>query len=395
MNSDRTRPRVAVMSLRNFENHVSRSCGYEFEDVICEQLDFARLIAPASPGRFPIGRSLRNWVTRRVGNDQATRALNPGAEKTRLDADYDLFFFSAARLRDLLDLDTVPDWRARSRFAVCWLQELWNNDITDDNKLLDLLNRFDHVICSFEHSIEPLAKRISVPVSYLPWSVDTQLFCPFPEPPRRVIDVAAVGVVPPDADKALRCYADDTGGYFYRTTVHGMPFIQDHRGHRENYAGLLKRSKYFLSFAAKFMATEERGAQVEFGLRYIEGVAAGTVLLGNRIDNDAFRDYLGWEDSVVELSIDDPSPDRLIRRLEADPERVAAARRANLINALTRLDHLHRWQDVLAIADMLETPAMIQRRKRLSDLADMVRKADDQVLVPPQPAEDEVAQSSA
>ena len=74
--------------------------------------------------------------------------------------DFELFFFSAAQLRDLAALSSMPDWREKSRFAVCWLQELWADDISDRNRMFDLLEQFDHVICPFYHSLEPLQKRL-------------------------------------------------------------------------------------------------------------------------------------------------------------------------------------------------------------------------------------------
>jgi hypothetical protein len=44
------------MSMRNIERHVSRSCGYEFEDMICDELDFAQLVAPGPPAAGWAGR---------------------------------------------------------------------------------------------------------------------------------------------------------------------------------------------------------------------------------------------------------------------------------------------------------------------------------------------------
>lgn len=394
MHNNKTRPRIAVMSVRNTENHVSRACGYEFEDMICNQLDFARLIAPGHGRRAPVMRGLRNRAIRAFGPNKAFDLLNAGAEKTPLGIDYDLFFFSAAQPRDLTELANVPDWRDRSRFAVCWMQELWALNITDDNKLLDILEQFDHVICSFHGSIEPLQARISTPVSYMPWGVDTELFCPFPNPPARAIQVAGIGEVPKAAENALVRHADETGGFYHYQTVFGPSVARSHREHRANYAGILKRSEYFLSYMAKY-SNPERGTQEEFGLRYIEGVAAGTVMLGDPINNPAFETYFGWKDSVIPLSVEDEAPEELIKALNQQPERIAAARRNNVVNALLKLDNQHRWQDILDIAGMLETPAMLQRRKRLAELADMVRTSSDEEILGLKPVQHAISQSHA
>lgn len=369
-----SRPRVCVLSARNYENHVSRACGYEFEDLICDELDYARLIAPQATGNFGIRHRIGAQVTRRIGWNGAAMMLNPTAERLSLGHDHDLFFFSAAQLRDLTILGAVPDWREKSRFAVCWLQEIWAQDISTHNHLFDILNQFDHVICPFYHSLEPLQKRLSVPVSYLPWGVDAELFCPYPNPPERVIDVAGIGVVPKETEQALIRYTDEIGGFFHYQTVFGPSVARSHSEHRHNYAGLLKRAKYFLCYAAKF-ANAERGRQVEFGLRYIEGVAAGTVMLGDPIDNPAYREWFSWENAVIPLSTEETEPEVLIRQLEREPERMDAVRRANLTAALTKLDNLYRWRDVLKLAGLPETPGMQARQTRLYRLAEQVRAA--------------------
>jgi hypothetical protein len=372
------------MSVRNFEAHVSRACGYEFEDMICGEMEAARLVAPRPGRQPPIARRMRNRLSRRLGPGLPATLLNLGAGAARLGADHDLFFLSAAQPRDLAELSNVPDWRDRARVAICWMQELWARDITADNRLLDVLDRFDHVICSFHHSVEPLRRRIRTPVSFMPWGVDALAFCPFPDPPARAIKVAGIGRVPKPMERALVRHADETGAFFHYQTVFGPSVAQDHAEHRHNYAGILKRSEYFLCHVAKF-DNSERGAQVEFGLRYIEGAAAGTVMLGDPVDNPAFRAVFGWPDAVVPLPRDETAPEALIRALDADPARVAAARRNNLVHALLTLDNLHRWRDILRLAGLPETPAMQRRAARLEHLAEVVRALPDEALAPGHP----------
>lgn len=368
-------PRVAVMSMRNLERHVSRSCGYEFEDMICEEFDFARLVAPAPAlgKQYAPLRSLRNRLTTNFGHRAAFDALNVGVGKARLDEDVDLFFFSAALPRDLAELANVPNWRKRARFAVCWMQELWIAGISLQKRMLDVLDQFDHVICSFHHTVEPLRKRLSVPVSYLPWGIDAELFCPYPDPPARSIEVAGIGALPEATERALVRYADETGSFFLYQTVFGPSVTRSHREHRHNFAGQLKRSEFFLCYLAKF-DNAQREQQVEFGLRCIEGVAAGAIVLGDPVDNPAFRKYLGWTDSLIRLDSGETEPEAVIRALKAQPDRLAAARLNNVVNALRRHDNVYRWQEVLKIAGLPETPAMRQRRDRLETLADAIQR---------------------
>lgn len=362
--------------MRNLERHVSRASGYEFEDMICEELDSAQIIAPR-PGRSRtsvLRRSLRNQAMMQFGHPSSFDVFNAGMGKAQLDADVDLFFFNPALPRDLAELSNVPNWRKRSRFAICWVQELWITSIAHQKRMLDILDQFDHVICSFHHTMEPLRKRLAVPVTYLPWGVDAELFCPHPNRPSRVIEVAGIGELPEATEKALIRHADDTGSFFHYQTVFGPAEAKSHKVHRHNYAGLLKRSEFFLCYLAKFM-NNQRDRQIEFGLRYIEGVAAGTVLLGDPVDNPVFEKFLGWTDSVIPLDAASTEPETLIKALKAQPERISEARRNNVANALGKLDHLYRWQDILKIAGLSETPGMARRKSRLQALSNMVSQA--------------------
>lgn len=297
---------------------------------------------------------------------------------TALEQDYDLFFFSASQLRDLIYLNSLKNWRDRSGFAICWLQELWINDIKPTGRLLDILEQFDHVICPFFHTTEHLRTRISTPVTYLTWGVDTKLFCPYPSQPHRAIDVCAVGEVHPVMHESLVNYADRTGQYYQYSTLRGHHAMASHQAHHHNYANTLKRSRYFLSFLAKIVNTKQRGTQEEFGLRYLEGIAAGTVMLGSKVANPSFEKYFDWDDAVIDVPFDASNIADIIRLLDANPERTDLIRRNNVVNALHRHDHLHRWEQVLEIARMSPLPKMVGRRNQLAALAQMAGQGNSE-----------------
>nr|WP_282569318.1 glycosyltransferase [Aliiroseovarius sp. S1339] len=153
--------------------------------------------------------------------------------------------------------------------------------------------------------------------------------------------------------------------------------MQDYRAHRDNYIGQLKRAKYFCSYIAKVERTQERGQQVEFGLRYLEGLAAGAIVLGNLIDSDAFREHIGWQDAVIDAPYDCPQIGDIITKLNEDPARCAAIRARNMTECLTRHDHLHRWEKVLELAGLTPHPKLEDRRAALAERVKMVEKAPD------------------
>lgn len=371
-------PRVAILSLREVETHVSRANGYNFEDVILSELDEAHLF-PVHSGGSRLALRLGNWMNRKN-----VPIPVPGLKTmvVPLESDVDLFFFNPAMIRDLQYLAAAGPWRERSRVAVCWLQEVWIQQIAALEGFFGVLNRFDHVIVPFHHSTAALASRLTCPVSYLPWGVDTELFCPFPHPPGRVIDICRVGNMAPETHADLVAYADATGRFYAYDTISGRFGTPSYAAHRRNFAGMLKRTKYFPAYVAKVAATEHRGNQQEFGTRYVEGVAAGTVLLGDRVANPAFETWFDWPDAVIPTPYGARDLPDLIESLEADPERVTAIRMRNVTEALRRHDHLHRWERILQIAGLSPLPKLERRRARLADLAAMAQARAGEPLSP-------------
>ena len=56
---------------------------------------------------------------------------------------------------------------------------------------------------------------------------------------------------------------------------------------------------------------------------------------------------------------------QILARLDAEPERLASARRNNIIHAALRHDWLHRLRTVFDTFHLAPTPAMLQRQQRL------------------------------
>lgn len=373
--------RILIFSQRGLSNHLSRCGIYEFEDLLSgagwtEPLDAAGILAPKDGLGSPYRLKLRNRLSRLWG----PRALPAsGLVAPEMRGTCDLFFFYVGLVRDLLTLDAVPGWRARSGKAICWLQELWVDDIARYGRQLDILNRFDHVICAMEGSVPALQARLDVPVSYMPWGVDTILFCPFAEgpAPARWIHVNNISRIAPVTHDALLAHARATGRHYEFTTIRGGAHAHEPAEHRWLYAQRTKRSDYLVCYKAKVADIAERGAQEEFGLRYIEGVAGGAVLLGDRVARPAFEAHLGWEDAVIPIPYDCPDIGARLDALEADPARLEAARRRNVAEALARHDHLHRWREILKLAGLPAHPAMAPRAARLEALAGLPQTAPE------------------
>lgn len=368
--------RVAIFSPRGFHHHVSRSHGYEFEDVICDDLDEVHLFAPKLGRGHDFLNKLKNQASYKT---LLADKLPIGLEHMACEQDYGLFFFTVAHPRNLNFLSALEGWRERSNTAICWVQELWLYDFAQLDKLLDRLNAFDHVICSFVQTAEALSERLSVPVHYIPWGLDALHFCPYPNPPRRAIDVLSIGARHKATHDALIEYSDEVGMFYSYDTISGRAEMHDHRGHRHNYVSQLQRARYFFSYIAKVEFGPRREGQVEFGLRYLEGLAAGAVVLGTRIDSDAFRQHIGWTDAVIEVPYDCPDIGAVLEDLETQPARLEAIRMRNILECLERHDHLYRWEQVLDLAGLEPQTKLAERRATLRGLIREIKQGHPKV----------------
>lgn len=364
--------RVAVFTTRDYRREIFRCLGYEYEDAIVSEFHDGHLVKPVSAALgTPMFRA-RLW-TERMG--LARFVPHGSGQTTSLGRDVDMFFAFPVSNRDLLALSTIPDWRVRSRFAVCHLQELWAANIPREMPWLKpILNQFDHVICMLHNSVEPLARELDVPVSYMAPSVDAEALCPWPDPPTRVIDACAIGKMAPVTHEALWDWGQKTGRYYRFTTEAGAQYGDDHMMHRRALTQTLQRSKYFFTYRAKRDLTEQRRTQDEFGPRYFEGAAAGAVQLGDQVHGSpAYAENLDWDGAVIEAEFSTPDMPALIESLEAQPDWIAQVRRDNVTNCLRRHDHVYRWEDTLRIAGLEPTPAMAARRARLEAMAATVQ----------------------
>ena len=58
---------------------------------------------------------------------------------------------------------------------------------------LRILAKFDVVMLYYSQSVNPLSEQIGCRCVFLPPGVDALLFCPYPHPPKRVVDVCSIG----------------------------------------------------------------------------------------------------------------------------------------------------------------------------------------------------------
>jgi hypothetical protein len=364
MDTKSGRPRVLIFSLRNiFGNTLFRCPHYEFEDLICE-IDSAVLWAPEV--------DLSNTLTR-LAYRAPSLALNPGIRRISDKIHYDLFFTICGFTPDLIMANAImSNVRDVCRTSVCLVDELWVKEMVKRRHFLRILAKFDVVMLYYSQTVKPLSNQIERRCIFLPPGVDAILFCPHPNPPKRVIDVYSMGRRSQITHQRLLRMVQESGIFYLYDTMSATFPANNAKEHRALLANLAKRSRYFIVNPGKIDRQEERGNQIEIGGRYFDGAASGTIMIGEQPRNEEFERLFDWPDAVTQLPYHSCDIDKVIKALDADPERQDSIRKTSVVQALMRHDWVYRWEAVLKIAGLGPMPGLLERRERLRKLMDVV-----------------------
>jgi hypothetical protein len=367
MDTQPDKPRVLIFSLRNiFGNALNRGPHYEFEDIICE-IDSAELVAPKLD---PSGRR-SSFATRLAYH--APVLLNPGIPRVSAKGPYDVLFTICSFPQDLIMFNAVDNLKDLCKTSVCLLDEVWVKEMVKHRHFLRILDKFDVVMPFQIQTVKPLSELIGRECVHLPLGVDAIQFCPFPDPPERVVDVYSIGRRSNITHEKLLNMMRDSGLFYLYDSIGGSQAISL-KEHRTLFANVAKRSRYFIVNPGKFDEPDETGKQIEFGYRYLEGAASGAIMIGERPNNELFPRLFDWPDAVIRLPYDSSDIDRVIKDLDADPERQDRLRRTGVAQALMRHDWVYRWEAILGAVSLEPMQRMLQRKDRLRNLADAVSR---------------------
>jgi hypothetical protein len=369
--TSREQPRICMPSGRSFSKETFLCGHYEAQDVLVE-VDDVDLVC-LEPGR---GHSFKQrWQAKLMYRDISGRGAlaNPGLKKIRLTREYDLFVARCQTEKDLPHINAIEGWKDHCKQSVCWIDELWAAAIPNAKYWLHALKQFDYIFTSCLGTVGPLSKAIGRPIHWLPCAVDTLRFTPYPDATARTIDLYSIGRRREGIHQQLLLAAKRREiFYIYDTSQGSLATIYDHREHREYFANVAKRSRFFMVAPGKVDWTSENQGQSEVGHRYCEGTAAGTVLLGEAPHGEAFQQMFPWKDSVIGVEPDGSDIMDVIAELASDPERVSTASRRNAVRALLHHDWVYRWKEVLRVAGLEPSPGVLAREGRLKELAAMV-----------------------
>ena len=356
---------------RNFKKNAHRCGLYEAQDVLVEIDDVDLIRLDTSWGAW----LNEYWLRTPLYYDRFSKLIftNPGLRKVRLRKNYEVFIAVCASFLDLPYINAVERWRDHCKIGVCWLDELWVAGIPNYKYWLPALTQFDYVFLGTRGTVSALSHAANRTCYWLPGGVDALRFSSFPDPAARVVDVYSIGRRYEGIHQEM-LKAAERGEIFYVYDTHaggGLTEVYDYRQHRELFASMVKRSRYFTVAAAKADERGETAGQVEIGHRYFEGTAAGAVMIGEAPDCDAYRELFGWPEAVIPIQPDGCDTTAVLQELGSSPERMAAISKRNTKEALLRHDWLHRWSEMFRIAGIEQSPRKAAREQRLKDLADL------------------------
>jgi hypothetical protein len=356
-------PRVLLFSQRNIARNVLFRCPHhEFEDVIC-QIDSTDVLAPQVGKRFDIRHKIAKQIAWR-----SPVVLNPGIPKTRVRKTYDLFFAVCGSPVDLLMVNTIENWETAANVSICLVDELWVKELPSYKYFLKIMAKFDFVMLYYSQSVKKVAEAVGPKCSYLPPGIDSIRFCPYPELPKRVIDVYSIGRRSEITHQKLLKMAEEDRIFYVHDSISGDHAINSTE-HRLLFSQMVKRSRYFIVNPGLIDRPDVRGNQNEIGNRYFEGAASGAIMIGEFPKNEEFRKLFDWPDAVLHLPYGSGDIDTIIDEVDKQPEWQEKMRRNNVLQALTRHDWVYRWETILKIAGLEPMQDLVERKERLRCLA--------------------------
>lgn len=363
-------PRILLLSLRQAQNFIFNSCLYEFEDLVCQFDEVELLLAP--PQNMLLTKLITKTTQTITKNTRLGTLINPYHQSISLEQEYDLFFVIIDFPWNYYTLKFVNNWQKKCRKAVCYISEVWHNEIQKRQFALEFFRNFDHIFLGLNHSLEAVANITKCPCSYLPHGVDTLKFYPHTAYSQRSIDLCNLGRRSPITHKALLELAEKQDFFYWYEPLSKIKELRFNypKEHRTLIANLLKNSRYFIANYAKIDLTERTKKHQEIATRFFEGAAAGTVMLGCPPNTKIFKQYFDWSNAVIPLPFDTTQIKDTIAQLDAQPELLAQISADNVANSLLKHDVVYRWQKILTTVGLKPTPAMVSRQAYLQKLAD-------------------------
>jgi len=367
----RGKSRICMLTGRNYALNAFRCAFYEAQDVLCD-VDEVDLICLQPRRAYDIRYPLQKHLIWRDFTGRAV-SFNMVFEPVRLSGEYDLFIAYLPLTQDLIQLSAIRGWRDHCKRSICWIDEEYAANVDAYRNWYSALEAFDHIAVGLSGTVHDFGKAIRRTCHYVPGAVDAIRYSPYPDNPTRVIDIYSVGRIWEDVHDVFLAFAANKGlFYVHDTFLASHAHVKDHRQHRQMHANMAKRSRYYYVMPAKMDVQAGGPAQVEVGFRYYEATAAGSILVGQVPDCEAFHSTFDWPDAVIPIREDGRDVPEVLSGLAADPKRLDGISRRNAAEALLRHDWLYRWKRIYEIVGLDETEGMRRREVQLKRMAEQI-----------------------
>lgn len=334
----------------------------EFERVLADLLEADVVEVTRRDGRVAQALQHRGRLRNRLASVPPLRVY----DWTATDHRYDLAVVVVSDLGQLSLLAAIPNWRSLADRFVAYVWESWSSTLPGAGQALaDVVDHLDHLFVGIESVVPDLRRTTTTPVDFVAPAVDVlQVNAPLPVEQRR-IDVSNRGRRDAAQHALLQQWAADTGGYYEFDTA-ALAGVDDPGIHRRHYYEQTARSRAFVANVARFDQLDLRGSAREFGLRYFEALACGTLVLGDHPPADAVERLLGDVPGLLDLPVGSTVLPPAVADVLADDAAVVSLGAANRRAALDRHDVLHRWQTMAGVLGIADTPGVVARRAALA-----------------------------
>ena len=286
---------VLLLSERLVADLVAYCLAYEFEDTFAAVTGAKRIDATNRPA-LEFSRRAYKLLRLASGSPRLARRLAPyPRSQVVLDRDFELFFPIFSHTFELYSLATIPNWRQRCRKAACFITEAGSDLLPE--YLLELLSAFDHIFLGCRNSVQNVARVTGRPCTYLPLAVDVLRFAPASLDQPRSIHICNIGRRSTVTHQALLEEAERQRIFYYYDTVAASGEdlkdrtfrVDNPTEHRRMLATILKHSCYYIANRGYVNKPERMGGRDQISSRFYEGVAAGTVMIGEAPRTEEFR----------------------------------------------------------------------------------------------------------
>lgn len=234
---------------------------------------------------------------------------------------------------------------------------------------------FDRMFVGIPDVPDKITRNLDLPTAYMPMGADVHRVNAMPYAPDSDRPIAVVGfgrVHRPTANLLIdRMNRPGSPDIFTLNTASGVaPPLPDPERYRALFWQNMRQARLSLAYDQFYANNMGRAEYSYIGPRWLEALAAGAVVIGKAPQSEDRRILLDWEDATIDLSDDAALAVDEIYDLLADPARLQAASRANLVQMHRRHDWRHR------IAGLLDDLGLARPAKLDAQLEALSRRAD-------------------